>query len=205
MDITQTKKNRYLFLELLYKESGGDTGLMFDMWAVGKKLSFDEDETQRIVKYLTGEHLVEPMALGGAISLTHWGIKEVEEVLENPDKATEHFLPINFINIGSMNNSTLQQATTHSIINFTIDNAKLNEIDSILSSLMSIQDNLVLSNELNQELISEIQTLEIQRKSPKPKDGIISESLKSIRTILENVTSNALTPIIVEQISKLVG
>jgi hypothetical protein len=205
MDLKQIKTNRFLFLQALYEGSNGDTKAMFNMWDAGEELNFDSNETQRIVDYLIGENLIEARALGGAIGLTHWGIKEVEEALENPDEPTEHFLPINIINIGAMNNSSLQQATNNSTINFNIDNNKLDEIDKILSFLKTIQDELNISNELHTELISELQTIESQRQSPKPKSVIISESLKSIRTILESAAGNAMTPIIVDQISKLLG
>lgn len=49
----------------------------------------------------------------------------------------------------------------------------------------------------------EIETLESQRKSPKPKNIIITESLKTIRSLLGNVAGNALTPVIIAQISNV--
>ena len=154
--LEQKKKNRFLFLELLYKESNGDTGAMFNMWEVGEELKIDSNETRQIVDYLTGECLIEPRALGGGIVLTHWGVKEVEEAIENPDKPTEHFLPINIINIGTMTNSTLQQSTNNSTINFQLDKKKLDNIDEIITSIKQVQDTLKLSIDVNQELISEI-------------------------------------------------
>lgn len=205
MSLEQKKKNRFLFLNCLYETSNGDTRAMFNMWEVGKELNFERDETSQIVEYLRGENLIESVALGGGISLTHWGVKEVEEVLENPSKPTEHFLPLNIINIGTMNNSTLQQGTTNSTINFTYNAQTAVDIEQIVSQLNEIKDSLNLSNELQSELISELQTIEIQKKSSNPKSIIITESLKSIRTILESVAGNAMTPVIIDQISKLIG
>ena len=175
------------------------------MWEVGGELRFDEEEIRKIVDYLIDEGLLEARALGGVIGLTHWGIKEVEQALENPDKPTEHFLPINIITIGTMTNSTLQQGTNSSTINFHFDNGKINELDIIINSLKDIQNTLNISVDLHQELISEIQTLESQKQSPRPKSVIITESLKTIRTILENVAGNAMTPVIVEQITKMLA
>ncbi|PZX62973.1 hypothetical protein [Hydrotalea sandarakina] len=205
MLLEQKKKNRFLFLNCLYESSNGDTGAMFDMWEVGKELKLNSDETSQIVDYLIGEHLIESRALGGIIGLTHWGIKEVEQAIENPSKPTEHFLPLNIINIGTMTNSTLQQGTTNSTINFNYNTQTAVDIEKIVSQLNDIKDSLNLSNELQSELLSEIQTIEIQKKSSKPKSIIITESLKSIRTILESVAGNAMTPVIIDQISKLIG
>jgi hypothetical protein len=125
--------------------------------------------------------------------------------MENPEEPTEHFLPINVINIGTMTNSTLQQATSYSTINFQLNETKTADLDTILKSLNEIKDGLNISNELRGELLSEIQTLEIQRQSPKPKSSIIGEALKSVRTILESIAGSAMTPIIVGQITQLLG
>lgn len=205
MDLNEKKKNRFLFLKSLYEASNGDTGAMFDQEEVGGELNLPYDETRRIVEYLIGEHLLEARAIGGLVGLTHWGIKEVEQALENPDKPTEHFLPINIINIGSMNNSSLQQGTSNSTINFEVNERSSADLETIINSLKNIQDVLDLSIDLQKELISEVATLESQRASPRPKRLIITESLKSIRTILESVTGNAMTPIIVDQITRLLS
>lgn len=203
--LEQKKKNRFLFLELLYNDSNGDSGAMLNMWEIGEELKLDRSETRQIVDYLTGENLIEPIAIGGGICLTHYGIKEVEKAHENPNMPTEHFLPINIINIGTMTNSTLQQSTNNSTINFQLDAGKLQDIDALLTSINQIKDKLNLPINLYQELLSEIQTVQIQKQSPKPKSTIITESLKSMRTILENVVGNTMTPIIIEQITKLVA
>jgi hypothetical protein len=116
MDLNEKKKNRFLFLKSLYEASNGDTGAMFDQHEVGAELKFPYDETRRIVEYLIGEHLLEARAMGGVIGLTHWGIKEVEQALENPDKPTEHFLPINIINIGSILENVTGNAMTPIIV-----------------------------------------------------------------------------------------
>lgn len=205
MTLEKNKQNRFLFLKLLYDQSGGDTGAMFNMWKVGQEIGFNSEETRRIVDYLTDEYLIEPRALGGGIVLTHDGIKEVEQALENPSKPTQHFLPINVINIGTMNNSAVQQGTIDSNLTFQLGSKRVNELDSILKSLNEIKDKLDLVSELHEELISEIQTLEIQKVSPKPKGVIIQESLKTIRTILVTVASNSLTKFVLEKIDKILN
>lgn len=205
MSLEQKKKNRFLFLEKMYSESNGDTGAMFNMWEVGQELNIERENTRQIVDYLIGENLIEAVALGGGISLTHWGVKEVEQAMENPNEPTEHFLPINIINVETMTNSTIQQATSYSTVTNHFDNSKLNQLDDLINAVNNIKEKISLPSELFQELNSELQTLTIQKDSPKPKPAIITESLKSIRTIFENIAGNALTPVIVEQITKLLG
>lgn len=204
-DVKKIKRDRYLFLHLLYEQSNGSEQIWFDMWEVGNELELDQTETQDIVQYLQGEYLIEARGMGGSIGLTHAGIKEVEQALENPDQPTEHFLPINIINIQSMQNSTLQQGTNNSTVNFQIDQTGMNGIDAIISKLGEIKDALSLTSEQRAELTSEIQTIQSQRSSPKPKSIIIRESLKTIRTLMECVTGNAITPAIIHMITNIIG
>lgn len=204
MDITQKKKNRFLFLQKIYEDGNGSTNAVFNMYEVGKELNFDRNETSNIVSYLMSEDLLESYSLGGFVIISHWGIKEVEEVLENPNQPTQHFLPLNIISIGTMTNSSLQQGTNASTININLDSIKLNDIAHILESLKNVQDVLDLSVDLHKELISEMQTLQIQKESPKPKSLIINESLKTIRSLLESVSSNVIAAPIIEQITKLI-
>lgn len=204
MDLNQKKKNRFLFLKNLYDSSNGSTDAVFDMHEVGSELLFDSEETSKVVDYLINENLIQPFGLGGTIQLTHWGLKEVEDAIENPDQPTPHF-PINIINIGSMNNSTLQQATHNSSITVAIDQRKLDELSNILSSLKGIQSTLDTSIDLHKELISEIETIASQQRSPRPKSIIITESLKVVKEILEKITVNAATPAIIDQITSFLN
>ncbi len=205
LHLKQIKRSRFLFLNLLYEQSNGSEQTWFDMWEVGRELKLDQAEIQDIVNYLQGEYLIEARGMGGSIGLTHAGIKEVEQALEYPDQPTEHFLPVNIINIHSMQNSTLQQGTNNSTINFHIDQSRMDGIDAIISKLGEIKDTLALTAEQHAELTSEIQTIQSQRSSPKPKNVIIGESLKTIRTLMECVTGNAITPAIIHMITNIIG
>lgn len=128
---------------------------------------------------------------------------EIERARDNPTQPTEHFPPINIINIGSMSNSTLQQGSNHSTINFTSGSGDAPSLGDILQSLKKIQDTLDLSLEDKQELQCELQTLESQQQSPRPKNVIITESLKSVKTILETVIGNAGATLLGQQIALL--
>ena len=80
MDIAQKKKNRYEFLNKLYDVTDGDSSLIVDMWELGKEINIERRDISNIVDYLKGEYLIEPMTLGGGISITHEGILEIEEL-----------------------------------------------------------------------------------------------------------------------------
>ncbi|TAG57669.1 MAG: hypothetical protein EAZ27_02135 [Cytophagales bacterium] len=201
MSLEENEKKRFLFLKYLYTQSSGDATYIFIISEVGKEL--DYDEVKLITSYLFEEKLVKFPALGGVISITHQGIKEVENTIRNPIKNTEQILHYNTINIGTMNNSSLQQSTTNSGISFVYNEQKSLELNDIIKLLKDIKDSFELSNDLQNELITELQTIELQSKSVKPKNIIIYESLKTIRTILESVASNAIAPLIIDRITAL--
>ena len=89
--LTKRKADRYRFLRALFDSSKGSTRRIVVMWELGKWLGMSREDTSDVADYLIKEGLVKPIALGGSISLTHEGLREVEESIERPDEATEHF------------------------------------------------------------------------------------------------------------------
>ncbi len=190
--IEQKKKQRFEFLEKLYKETNGSESYMVNMWELGKELEYDRETTSNIVEYLQGEDLLVPRALGGGIAITHYGIKEIEEAYEYPNEPTEHFMPINVINIENMNNSSIQQGTIHSTQNNHFDTNELSELKQIISELQKVISELEESD-LKEELVAENETLISQSKSPKPKKNIVKETLKSIKEVSKAITIKTIT------------
>lgn len=94
-------------------------------------------------------------------------------------------------NIGSMTNSQLQQHSTGAsqVFTQTLDVAAL---EGLIGELNTAFSQLAMSDLTRAEYVAEIQTLKSQVASPKPKTSIISESLKSVRTILESAAGSVL-------------
>jgi len=61
---------------------------LFRCGRLGNNWDGDKNETPNIVEYLVGENLVEYVAIGGEIAITHYGRKEIERALSAPDIAT---------------------------------------------------------------------------------------------------------------------
>lgn len=83
--LNEIRAQRFGFLCAVYDETDGTTERMVQMNEIGAKVGFD-DLTEKNVTYLIGEGLLKWAAMGGLIELTHWGLKEVEEVLSAPDQ-----------------------------------------------------------------------------------------------------------------------
>jgi hypothetical protein len=204
MDIAQKKKNRYEFLNKLYDVTDGDSSLIIDMWELGKEINIERKDISNIVDYLKGEYLIEPMALGGGISITHEGILEIEELHNSPDVSTVHFPAINVINIENMNNSAIQQGSTNSTQNILFEQTKSDDLQKLILEIERIKNDLNLEKEDVNELESELATIKAQSKSPKPKKKIIAESLKTIRNLVEGVAGNTIAPTIIGMINGLI-
>lgn len=188
--LEETKKKRFEFLNNLYEITGGSKSKTVNMFELGTELGFDREETNLIVQYLAGESLVKHVTIGGGIGITHYGVKEVEEALSHPEKPTAYFPPVNIINIHHMEGSQIQQGTISSSQTAKFSSDSTEELLSILKELRDKQSQLNLPPDDASELSADIDTVESQLKSSRPKAGIINEGLKSIKTILEGAAGS---------------
>lgn len=201
--IKELKIQRFQFLNKFHDMVDGSETNYLNYETVGKELGFDKDCSYKIAEYLTGEGLLKFATVGGGMQITHWGVKEVELAISQPDQPTEHFLPVNVINIGTMNNSQIQQGTMNSNQELIIEQSKISEIQEILEKISNSVDQLAL-NELDKEdLKIELETTSAQLKSSKPKKSIVKECFNSIKGILENAAASALAAELIEGLSQI--
>ena len=205
IDINKVKEDRYKFLYKVYEISNGQMAYMVNGDQVGKELGFDSNYSANIYYYLNEEGLTEPMGAGIRLAITHLGIKEIEESLENPAKPTEHFLPIQQynINIGTMSGGAIQQASENSTINYSFSDKTKEDISSLLDELKEVVSILELKEEEREELEVDIQTIEVQNRSNKPKKVVIKTLLNSVKAILERASGSILADVASPSFSKL--
>ncbi len=111
------------------------------------------------------------------------------------DKSIEHSYNINNF-YGGVTGSQIQQSSIDSVQ--TINNFSTKEITNFISSLKDNLKDIELDSEKKKELEAEIATIEIQTKSPKPKESIIKEGLTSIRNILEGASGSGIYQLLTE-------
>lgn len=206
MDINEKQALRYKFLNKLYDltEGNGDPKRIVIYTPFASELGIDKNKIHDIVLYLANEGLLEKRTRNG-IRISHSGIKEIEEARSNPGKGTEHFPPINVIHVQSMTNSVIQQNSTNAIQNVKYHVENREDIASFIEELKSSLDSLNLATEEQNEILAEINTVNAQVDSPKPKTIILGESLKTIKAILESVAANAMTPGLLEKLNMILG
>lgn len=193
--LTKKKTDRFRFLHRLYERTNGDYYALEDMYEVGSDVGLTGDEAEQVMQYLDGEGLATHRALGGAVAMTHSGVVEVERAVAKPDAPTQYFpAVVNILHIQSMVGSQVQQGTQGSTQSQTqsISQNDLAGVKELLSALQLNLHSFGLSPEAILEAQSEIQTLEAQVRSTKPKTVIIRESLQTLRNLIEGVASSAL-------------
>lgn len=198
MNVTEEmKKKRFQFLHKLYELTGGDESEWLKVFQIGEELGFDRDLTAKIAQYLEGERLivVHSTSIGDRnklIGISHEGIREVEEAVSDPDTPTYHFPPVNIIAIDKMISSQIQQASPEATQAVAIGKDKYEELKEVIQSLKDSIDQLGIEPQQKADLQAEIQTIDAQMSSSKPKATIITECLGSIRRIIEGAASSVL-------------
>ena len=206
-EVKEIQKKRFLFLHRLYELNNGMAlgKYIQDAYLIGSELGFDKDLTRKILYYLKWGRLIE-LGAGNIITITHEGVKVVQEALLNPEQPTQYFPPtINIISIEQMVNSQVQQASPGATQVVTISLDKNEELKQIIQLLKESIDKLSLQPQQKLELEAEIITIETQMSSPKPKSTIIAECLKSIRNILEGVASGMIASGLLNKIASLLA
>lgn len=132
-------------------------------------------------------------AVGGAIAMTHRGVVEVERALSAPETPTTYFPPVvNILHVQNMVGSQIQQGTHNSAQTQSVALSDLDSIKNLIENLKSGLPNIPLTAEQKNEADAEVQTVEAQLKSSKPKISILQESLKTLRNLIKGVAGNAL-------------
>jgi len=191
---------RQRFINALYDATEADRSRNIDMWQLGGRLDFSLSDTQLVADYLAAERLIEFRADQGVIAITHRGIIEVEEGRTKPADPTPHFPPmINYLSIQSMVGSTVQQGGHAATLNATTD-GNLREFVALLRDKLS---SVHLPPDAASEAQSDLETLEAQSKSPKPKLSIIREALLSLRTVFEIAAGDVVAMELLARIGRL--
>jgi len=103
--------------------------------------------------------------------------KEKEAASKSPQNITNFY--------GTVVSPQIQQGEMHGIQISVNLSTQLEEIGEFIKKLKEALPTLKLTKDQQDEAEAELQTVEAQVKSPKPKSFIIREGLKSLRTILE--------------------
>jgi hypothetical protein len=99
-DVLETKKKRFSVLNVIYDFAGQDERQPINTYEIKNKTKIEGKELYNILKFLVNHGLIKNRSslesmwgMGGStiVTITHKGLCEVEEAIENPNKPTENF------------------------------------------------------------------------------------------------------------------
>lgn len=108
---------------------------------------------------------------------------------------------INYIKAAS--HSQIQIDTADSTQRLCVTQFDISELEKVVQEIKEAMPNIEIENTIKYELIAEMETLESQVKSPKPKMSIIGEALSSVRNILEGTAGSLVATGILHHVDKL--
>lgn len=196
VNLERKKAQRLRLMIELYNMVEGFDAQPAETVQLAARLGFDtsrpEDllEVLKIVHYLHGEGLLissGPTGEATHLTLTHKGVREVEEAGSKPDLPTEHFCPLSSIELSKSSTSELDGAAGTLTVLAEPDRL---EVLRMLRSLQEWADQLSLNEDQRSEYDADIRTIEAQLDSPHPKMQLIEVALESIKITAEKANSS---------------
>lgn len=101
--------------------------------------------------------------------------------------------------------SQVQVGATHSVMNVSLRPLDLDAVRDVVHMITNGIGQPGLDERQRSELGADINTIEAQMRSPKPKESIIREGLRSIRNILEGAVGSGLAAAVLPHIKNLLS
>ena len=173
--LERKQEQRYAVLKYMYDvavEERNDPSMSFHEDRIAEGLNYSTQDIRSALSYLEGKHLVEVVTefYGGDkdYKLAHPGVEEIEQSLQVPDKATEHF-PFQIIQnfnapVGAV------PTGTHATANVTQNvGADLSDVFSLLEQLKLQVSELPQEQQEDASVTIEVleDELKLQDKNPK--------------------------------------
>lgn len=196
-DLENKRARRLEFMIGLYEAVDGFDAQPVAIAQIADKLDLrvsdaeDRLEILKRVRFLQGEGLI---AVSGSpedikyVTITHEGVREVEEARSRPDRPTKHFPPISRLDAATeVDQLSLQNGTREAPALLSEQN-RLEVLRSV-QSLEEWADQLPIGKEPRSELDADLRTIRAQLESPRPKARLIELALQSVKNVVNGVPS----------------
>jgi hypothetical protein len=192
-NIEQSQAARLLVLKTIHEATNGSLINSVTGQDLLNQLGMTDEELGDACAFLEDKGLIRSHRLAWAhhtpysMNITRRGIEEIEQSLQTPSEPTRH-LPaatsVIYIRDSNLFGSPIQSGSPGATQKVTSD-ISIPDISDFISKLKLAEPQLDIPDEQRGVLKADIATIEAQVKSPKPKRQTITESLHSIRAILE--------------------
>ena len=188
--LEERRRRRAAFMHALYDAVDASPLPSVLPQALAEPAGLDLEDIEAVVQFLENDGLIASQSLDGDVSITHLGVKEVEQSLARPDEPTEHFPPATHIHVTG-NVYGLQASTIDSTQHVTVV-LQDSEREAIAAFTAAFRDALGALPEGEREIAqADLQTLEAQLGSPRPRVLVMREALRSLRAVAEGGAGSA--------------
>ena len=202
--LDEKKKDRFLLLNRLYERTDQPGLQLLKLSDIGQDVGLDGLEALKTADYLSQEGLVNLFDdEGRIIAITHHGVLEVEAALSDPSQPTEHFPPLNIIYVENMNNSQIMQASPGGSQEYSLAADQIEKLRRFIETFCNRKNELPFRSEDERlEAEADVQSLEAQLQSPKPKYQIVRTMVQSLTNILEGFSGSMVAAMLVELLKR---
>ncbi len=210
--ITRYSKEKYCKREYFVRQVEGAWSCLsqfqangLDVRAMSGQMDYWAMPDRELEKLALKYHI--PSVARTGPNLEHWYVDRVRIIdeLVRRDTALRAGnappVPTNVLNIDTIIGSNVQQGTSHSTIVMDFK-ANAAEIRALMEKVRDSMQEMYLSPAAKEELTADTATIEIQLSSTNPKPSVITECLRSMRTILENAVGGAIGTGLAYEIAK---
>lgn len=182
------RRRRAAFMRALYELVDASTLASALPSAVAGPAGLTVQEAESVVEYLENDGLIEMQTFDGDVSITHRGIKEVEQSLARPDESTEHFPPATVYVAGDVYG--LQAGTSRSTqqVEVAVDASALQAIEAFAWALREVLDDL--PGDEREAARADLDTVDAQLRSPRPRRAVLREAVRSLRAVAEGAAGS---------------
>ncbi len=105
-NLQKKKAQRYIYLKHLYDLADGDTVQSFAFEEIGNQLGWDNSTRDKVENYLQEEGLIDFPSFG-QVSITHKGVRQIEQAIDHSDQPSRYFPPVSLIIINANHDVTI--------------------------------------------------------------------------------------------------
>ncbi len=188
--LAERRRQRLEFMQRLYEVTEGRTLNVVSIDQLAAELGWSDTEASNVVEYLSAEGLIEHQ-MGNQASITHDGVVEVEETLEDPSRPTEHFPAVNLVMVqGSVVGSQIQAGTIGSEQQQEVLLQEREAVTQFLAELRTVLASAAVEDEDRAAANADIACVEAQLASPRPNEAVVREGLRPLRSVAENLVAS---------------
>ena len=201
-DLTRKRELRTRFMRWLYDTTGGSEDQLArpGEFQAAQEAAGDPvtaDELRDTIRYLEGEHLLRPhRTLGGipSVQIEHSGVVEVEQAMSQPERPTEHFVPIvNITNVqGDVIGSQIQQGSPWASQSGTISVNQAEQVRTFITAARDAANLPELDSDDRTKVLGDLEFMEKELSKREPRWDRLRAVGESVKTILLSGLGQAL-------------